>query len=338
MIIECLEEKDYGLIVNHTSTAFAHPNIAFIKYWGNHDSSLRLPQNSSLSMNLGGLTTRTQVTFSPDLPSDTFSLNHHPVTGPGLTRVHDFLDLVRGMAGSELRAAVESSNNFPTGAGMASSAAAFAALALSATRAIGISLSERELSRLARRGSGSACRSIPGGFVEWQAGTSDTDSFAFSIAPPEHWDLVDCVAVVNAGHKPTGSTEGHTLADTSPLQAARVADVPRRLALCREAILECDFAKLADVVELDSNLMHAVMQTSSPRVTYYLPATLAVMLAVQSARERGLPICYTIDAGPNVHVLTLSSNTSQVQALLKSIPGVAQVITAPTAGPAMVEE
>jgi diphosphomevalonate decarboxylase len=242
------------------------------------------------------------------------------------------------MSGSQLHAVVESSNNFPTGAGLASSAAAFAALALAAAQAIGLSLSERELSRLARRGSGSACRSVPGGFVEWQAGESDADSYAFSIAPADHWDLVDCVAVVNAGHKPTGSTEGHALADTSPLQAARVADVPRRLALCREAILERDFDKLADVVELDSNLMHAVMQTSSPRLTYYQPATIAVMLAVQSARERGLPACYTIDAGPNVHVLTLSSSTAPVQSLLKSIPGVTQVITASASGPARIEE
>jgi diphosphomevalonate decarboxylase len=289
-------------------------------------------------MNLGGLTTRTQVTFFPDLPADTLNLNGRPIAGPGLARVHGFLDLVRGMAGSNLFASVESKNNFPTGAGLASSAAAFAALALAATRAIGLQLSERELSRLARRGSGSACRSVPGGFVEWQAGESDADSYAFSIAPTEHWDLVDCVTVVNAGHKPTGSTEGHALADTSPLQAARVADVPRRLELCRSAILERNFAKLADVVELDSNLMHAVMQTSSPRLTYYQPATLAVMLAVINAREHGLPACYTIDAGPNVHVLTLSPSTAAIQSLLKSIPGVAKVITAPAAGPAIVEE
>ncbi len=285
-------------------------------------------------MNLGGLNTRTQVTFSPDLPADTLNLNGRPVAGPGLTRVHEFLELVRGMAGSNLFASVESKNNFPTGAGLASSAAAFAALALAATHASGLQLSERELSRLARRGSGSACRSVPGGFVEWQAGECDADSYGFSIAPPEHWGLVDCVAVVSAGHKPTGSTEGHALADTSPLQAARVADVPRRLELCRSAILERDFAKLADVVELDSNLMHAVMQTSAPRLTYYQPATLAVMLSVVSARERGLPACYTIDAGPNVHVLTLSPSTAAVQSLLKSIPGVAQVFTSPAAGPA----
>jgi diphosphomevalonate decarboxylase len=321
-----------------TATAVANPNIAFIKYWGNRDASLRLPQNASLSMNLAGLSTRTRVTFSPDLSADTLTLNGRSVTGPGFTRVRDFLDLVRGMAGSNLCAEVESTNNFPTGAGLASSAAAFAALALAATSAIGLHLNEHDLSRLARRGSGSACRSIPSGFVEWQAGAGDTDSYAFSIAAPDHWDLVDCVAVVSTGHKPTGSTEGHALAGTSPLQLARVADSPRRLDICRAAILERDFAKFADIVELDSNLMHAVMQTSTPRLTYYQPATLAVMLAVQSWREAGLPACYTIDAGPNVHVLTLASTAAQVQSRLASLPGVTQVISATPAGPAELVE
>lgn len=130
---------------------------------------------------------------------------------------------MREMAGFSLRAEVHSENNFPAGAGIASSASAFAALALAASAAAGLELSERDLSRLARRGSGSACRSIPGGFVEWQAGTGDEDSFAFSIAPPEHWPLADCIAIVDHEHKATGSTEGHALAATSPLQANCVA-------------------------------------------------------------------------------------------------------------------
>ncbi len=149
------------------------------------------------------------------------------------------------------------------GAGIASSASAFAALALAASAAAGLKLSEKDLSRLARRGSGSACRSIPGGFVEWQAGQDDDTSYAVSIAPPEHWALVDCIAIVSQEHKPTGSAEGQALAHTSLLQAARLADAPRRLEICRRAILDRDFAAFAEVVELDSNLMHAVMMTSS---------------------------------------------------------------------------
>ena len=201
-------------MTTHTATALAHPNIAFIKYWGNRDDALRLPSNGSISMNLDGLFTRTTVSFSPSAQTDSLLLNHRPVTGPGLDRVSYILDIVRGMADLPHRAEVVSENNFPAGAGIASSAAAFAALALSASKAAGLDLSEAQLSALARRGSGSASRSIPAGFVEWKAGTNDEDSYAVSIAPPEHWALTDCVAVVNAGHKKTGSTEGHALAGT----------------------------------------------------------------------------------------------------------------------------
>jgi len=191
-----------------TATAQAFANIAFIKYWGNRDNVLRLPMNNSISMNLDGLYTRTTVSFQPSLPFDELIINGHEIRGAGLDRISYLLDIIRGMAGIQERAEVISENNFPSGAGIASSAAAFAALALAGSKAAGLSLSEPELSRLARRGSGSAARSIPGGFVEWQAGTGDDDSFAFSIAEPGHWDLVDCVAIVSASHKKTGSTEG----------------------------------------------------------------------------------------------------------------------------------
>jgi diphosphomevalonate decarboxylase len=317
-----------------TATAQAFPNIAFIKYWGNRDDHLRLPANGSISMNLEELHTRTRVTFDKRLEADQFELDGQQVSGAGLQRVTGFLDLVRGIAKLDLHARVESLNNFPTGAGIASSASAFAALSLAASAAAGLSLSEAELSRLARRGSGSACRSVPGGFVEWQTGESDETSYAFSIAPPEHWDLADCVAIVSRVHKQTGSTEGHALAGTSPLQASRVADAPRRLEACRRAILERDFDALASIVELDSNLMHAVMMTSTPSLLYWQPATLAVMRSVQEWRQSGLPVCYTIDAGPNVHVLCPASVSTQVVESLEGIPGVESVLTSRPGGPA----
>ena len=318
----------------HSATAQAHPNIAFIKYWGNRDDALRLPANGSISMNLDGLLTRTTVSFQPSLALDEFVLNGHEVTGHALERVIAMLDLVRGKAGFKQRAEVVSENNFPTGAGIASSAAAFAALALASSKAAGLNLPEAELSRLARRGSGSACRSIPGGFVEWQAGTKDEDSFAFSIAAPDSWPLADCVAVVSAEHKPTGSTEGHAVADTSPLQAGRVADTPRRLDLCRQAILSRDFNPLAEIIEHDSNLMHAVMMTSHPALFYWEPATLAVMEAVRTWRRGGLLAAYTIDAGPNVHVLCPQEKMQEVRDRLSATPGVGHVLTAGVGGAA----
>ena len=319
-----------------TATAQASPNIAFIKYWGNRDNTLRLPLNGSISMNLDGLTTRTTVSFQHSLAFDELIINGHEVTGTGLNRVSYILDIIRGMANIHDRAEVMTENNFPSGAGIASSAAAFAALALAGSKAARLNLSEAELSRLARHGSGSASRSIPGGFVEWQVGTTDEDSFAFSIVPADHWKLVDCVAIVSASHKKTGSSEGHTIASTSPLQAARVADAPRRLDLCRTAILEKDFDALASIVELDSDMMHAVMMTSTPALYYWKPASLAVMDCVRQWRMEGLSACYTVDAGPNVHVLCLETEAQVVDKKLREIKGVENVLVARVGGPAQI--
>ncbi len=316
----------------------AHPNLAFVKYWGNRDAALRIPANGSISMNLDGLFTRTTVSFQPSLPFDELIVNGQEVTGAGLQRVGMVLDVVRGMAGMDDRAEVVSENNFPSSAGIASSASAFAALALAASRAAGLELSEGDLSRLARRGSGSACRSIPAGFVEWQAGTGDEDSFARSIAAPEHWDLADCIALVSTERKKTASTDGHALAATSPLQSARVADAARRLDICRRAILERDFDALAAIVELDSDMMHAVMMTSTPPLHYWQPASMAVMLAVRRWRAEGLPVCYSVDAGPNVHVICTTPVIDEVESRLRDLDGVKDVLRAGVGGPARLVE
>lgn len=295
-------------MTEHSATAVAHPNIAFIKYWGNRDDAIRLPANGSISMNLAELNARTTVTFVDGLTRDEFLLNHRPADENQRARVSSILALVRGMAALNLFARVESSNNFPAGSGIASSAAGFAALATAASHAAGLTLSQAELSRLARRGSGSASRSVPDGFVEWLPGEDDASSIAVSIAAPDHWDLLDVVTVLDAGHKKTGSTEGHALAPTSPLQAGRLADTPRRLDLCRKAVLECDFDALAAVIEHDCLIMHAVMMTSQPALFYWQPATLQLMQLVADWRAAGLKVAYTIDAGPNLHLIAPSDS------------------------------
>ena len=307
-------------------TAIAHPNIAFIKYWGNRDDALRLPLNGSISMNLSGMETRTTVQFDQALVQDHFELNGETQSGPGLQRVSDFLDQVRRLAISNHFARVSSSNNFPTGAGIASSASAFAALALAASKAAGLDLNQKDLSRLARLGSGSACRSIPDGFVEWLPGDNDASSYAVSIAPKDHWDLVDAIAVVSQGHKPVGSSDGHKLAHTSPLNAQRVLDAPERIRNCREALLWRDFARFAEVVEFDSNYMHAVMRTSNPLLVYWEPATEVLLWQVWQWRKDGHTVCATVDAGPNVHVLALKSELEWLQKALLELPGVEKVL------------
>jgi len=323
--------------MNHPSaTAQACANIALIKYWGNRDNALRLPSNGSISMNLDGLFTRTTVSFQPSLPFDELIVNGHEATGSGLERVSFILDLVREMTGIKMNAEVISENNFPSGAGIASSAAAFAALALASSTAAGLKLSEAELSRLARRGSGSASRSIPSGFVEWMMGGGDDDCIAVSIAPPDHLDLADCVAIVNAGHKKTGSTEGHALAWTSPLQAARVDDATRRLDICRNAILRRDFDALANIIEHDSDMMHSVMMTSNPPLMYWQAATVGIFHAARKWRASGLPVAYTVDAGANVHVICLSGQAGVVEKRLRELPGVSDVLVARVGGPARI--
>lgn len=289
-------------------------------------------------MNLDGLFTRTTVTFSSSLPTDSLLINSEPVSGKGLERVSSILDLVREKAGINTHAEVTSENNFPAGAGIASSAAAFAALALAASKAAGLDLSEPELSVLARRGSGSASRSIPAGFVEWKMGEAESDSYAYSIAPADHWNLVDCVAIVSSSHKKTGSTEGHALAGTSPLQAARVADAPRRLEICRNAVLKKDFEAFANIIEHDSDMMHSVMMTSNPPLMYWQSATVEIFHQVREWRAGGLPVGYTVDAGANVHVLCLGEYAKEVEKKLREIPGVMDVLVAGVGGAAKVVE
>lgn len=283
-------------------------------------------------MNLHELETQTSVTFSAGLRRDIFNLNQVDQNGPRLERVSRFLDIVRQKADITDYAEVISTNNFPTGAGIASSAAAFAALSLAASQAAGLNLGEAELSALARRGSGSACRSIPPGFVEWLPGNTDASSYAVAIAPPEHWDLVDCVAVIAEQEKQIGSTEGHQIADTSIFQNARVADAPRRLADCRTAIRNKDFDLLARTIEEDSTMMHAVMMTSHPALFYWEPASLSVMRSVPQWRKANLPVCFTLDAGPNVHVLCAQAASAEVKDRLEHIPGVSRVLVATPGG------
>ncbi|MEW6567569.1 MAG: diphosphomevalonate decarboxylase [Chloroflexota bacterium] len=316
------------------ATAVASPNIALIKYWGNRDEALRLPSCGSISMTLDTLQTRVHVRFDSSLPADRVIIQGTQASPEAAARVSAHLDLVRDLAGLKYAALVDSMSNFPLGAGLASSAAAFAALTLAATAAAGLQLDPQPLSRLSRRGSGSACRSIFGGYVEWHAGQDDTTSFAEPIAPPDHWDLVDLIAMVHWEHKAVGSSVGHSLAATSPLQATRIADAPRRLAECRQAILERDFPRLAAVAELDSNLMHAIMLTSTPPLIYWSPATLTVMHAVTQARQAGLEVFYTIDAGPNVHCLCPASQAEGVLAELRRLPVVLDVLRCRPGGPA----
>ncbi len=311
------------------ATAIAHPNIAFIKYWGNLDARLRIPANDSIAMNLARLETKTTVCFNSALTIDQVKINGTLTSPDKARRVSDHLDLIRQMAGINLHATVSSRNNFPMGSGIASSASAFAALSLAATTAAGLNLNQKDLSRIARRGSGSACRSIPDGITEWHAGTSDADSYAVQLVDRTYWDLVDCLAITSDSHKPVGSSEGHQLAGTSPLQGLRVFDASRRFDQCRQAIITRDFDTFSEIVEMDSNLMHSVMSTTNPSLVYWNETTFDVIKATMELRKNGIEACYTIDAGPNVHILTIKAQIHKVEKAIQDINGVLRIVVAP---------
>ncbi|MBP8252788.1 MAG: diphosphomevalonate decarboxylase [Herpetosiphon sp.] len=322
-----------------TATAVACANIAFIKYWGQLDSSLILPTNGSISMNLDGCLTETTVRIDPDLNNDQVWLALHggeesPAIGKQYERVVHHIDRLRQIAGINERVEVRSRNNFPSDAGIASSAAAFAALTAAAVAAFRIETDERELSRLTRlSGSGSACRSIPSGFVEWYTDSTDNGSYAAQIAPPDHWGLVDIVAVVNAQAKHVSSVRGHDLAHTSAYFGARLGEIPKRLDQVRRGIMERDIERLGVASEADAMSMHVVAMTAATPTMYWTPATLAVMQAVQRWRvQDNLHGYWTIDAGPNVHVICEANDAPEIEARLCELSAVQWTI-ANSAGP-----
>lgn len=310
------------------ATATAHPNVALVKYWGKRDATLNLPAVGSISVTLAGLSTVTSVRFDPALGRDELALGGRPAP-EALARVSPFLDLVRRMAGLDLHARVESCNDFPAGAGLASSASAFAALALAASTAAGLALSPRELSILARRGSGSAARSIHGGFVEWRRGerADGLDSFAEPLLPETAWPLAVLVAVTSLAPKPVGSTDGMELTRrTSPFWAAWVERAPVELAAMREAVAARDLTRVGELAEHSCLAMHAVALAARPGLVYWNAATVAAMHAVRELRRGGVGAYFTIDAGPQVKVLAAPAEAGRVREALLAVPGVERVI------------
>lgn len=327
-----------------TATAVAPANIAFVKYWGVADAALTLPLNESVSMNLDRCLTTTTVHFDPRLNADELLITlygaaERPATGSFLARVVAQLDRVRALAGVETRAHVRSQNNFPADAGIASSAAGFAALTTAAVAALDLRLAERELSRLTRQsGSGSACRSIPAGFTYWRDNGTDVGSYAVSVAPPEHWALADVVAVVDTEAKRVGSADNHRRAHTSPYLPARLAELPPRIRQTLQAIKERDLAALGQICEADALSLHVIAMTAQPPTLYWQPGTLAVMQALARWRDEGLLGYFTIDAGPNVHVICAQHDAAEMEHRLQALPEVQFTITnGPGAGARIVD-
>ncbi|MEK0211447.1 diphosphomevalonate decarboxylase [Bifidobacterium mongoliense] len=355
------------------ATATAHANIALIKYWGKADERLIIPRSSSLSLTLDGLSTTTTVTFGNDAcdgadngvadgardeagdgvadgadaaaadtdtaaptSGDTLIIDGRRHEGTALQRVAKFMDLVRRMAGIDTPVRIVSRNTVPYGAGLASSASAFAALAAAGSRAAGLDLSPRGLSRLARRGSGSACRSVFGGLVQWHAGHDDESSYAEPV--PCAMDLAIIVIAVSTGQKKLSSRSGmRRTVDTSPLYPAWIDAGERDMREALDAVARQDLEKLGEVSEANALGMHAAMIAARPAVLYWMPQTVAALHAVEAVRTSGLPAWSTMDAGPNVKVLTDAGHAQRVaQALRDRLPGCA--VQVHRRGPGVVME
>jgi len=310
------------------AAAQAQPNIALVKYWGKRDTELNLPAVGSISITLDSLWTRTEVHFVPGQLHDQISLN-------GLSeeaetkRVVFCLDLLRQCAGINTRAWVDTRNNFPTAAGLASSASGFAALVCAGAHALSLNLTGVELSLLARRCSGSAARSIFGGYVEWVRGqlVDGTDSVAHPLLSAEVWPLRVAVAITSTKAKEVGSSDGmRRTAQSSPFQTSWIATQEADLTTARNAIQARDFAALALVSEHNCLKMHALAMASQPGLLYWNGATVECVHRIRVLRREGVPVFFTVDAGPQLKAVCEPQAIERVKAALRDVPGVLDVL------------
>ncbi len=287
------------------STAIAHSNTALIKYWGKRDEKLIIPMNNSISFTTDALTTTTTVDFSEEFTEDSFLLNGLEQTGKPLKRVVEHLNLIREISKTKVKAKVHSQNNFPTAAGLASSASGFAALTSAAINAVDLKLDNKELSMISRRGSGSSCRSFFGGYVEWIAMDEMNESYAVQLADENWFDIRDIVVVLKAPERKMNTREAMKLSiKTSPFFKSRLETIDTSLAQIRLAIKEKDFISLGSTAEMDCLSMHSVAITSNPSQIFWTPDTVKVMHFVENLREEKIDAYYTIDTGANLHILT----------------------------------
>ncbi|HIB1800400.1 TPA: diphosphomevalonate decarboxylase [Enterococcus faecium] len=314
--------------------ARAYTNIALIKYWGKKNEELILPMNNSLSLTLDAFYTETEVIFSDSYMVDEFYLDGTLQDEKATKKVSQFLDLFRKEAGLSLKASVISQNFVPTAAGLASSASGLAALAGACNTALKLGLDDLSLSRFARRGSGSACRSIFGGFVEWEKGHDDLSSYAKPV-PFDSFedDLAMVFVLINDQKKEVSSRNGmRRTVETSSFYQGWLDSVEGDLYQLKQAIKTKDFQLLGETMERNGLKMHGTTLAAQPPFTYWSPDSLKAMDAVRQLRKQGIPCYFTMDAGPNVKVLVENSHLSEVQETFTKLFSKEQVITA-HAGP-----
>jgi diphosphomevalonate decarboxylase len=321
------------------ASAIACSNVALVKYWGKRDVGLNLPAVGSVSLTLGELQATARVHSGAG--GARFLQDGAPVGGVAEQRMVAFLDHVAELAHQPPALRVEVEANFPVGAGLASSAAIFCATAAAAASVVGLRTKREELSALARLGSGSAARSVFGGFVEWRRGvrSDGADSIAVQIQDESVWNLAMAVAVTSEEKKAVASRDAmeHVVA-TSPLFGGWVEAQAADLVAMRDAIATRDLARVGTIAEENCLRMHATAIAARPPVIYWTPATMAAICAVREMRGDGLEAYFTIDAGPQVKALCRAADLPRVAERLASVPGVRRVLQArPGPGVRMVE-
>ncbi|MEI8230252.1 MAG: diphosphomevalonate decarboxylase [Candidatus Peregrinibacteria bacterium] len=318
------------------ATAIASPNIAFIKYMGRKDEVLRLPENGSISMNVSNLLTTTTVEFAEHYAKDEVLLDGETEEGEG-SRVVKHLDRIRKLAGIQAFAKVVSKNTFPTGTGLSSSSSGFAALTVAGSAAAGLQLHERELSILARQGSGSACRSIPDGFVEWVDGATSEESYAKTIFPADHWDLADVVAIASTERKAISSSIAHSTVADGPYYRSRIARMPGKIVRCKELLETKDFRAFGELIEEEALDLHVIFMSAG--IIYLTPQSLEIIKRVPFWRSQGLSVYFTLNTGQDVHLICERADAESVVAELKKLSVVREVIVSgPGRGARKIEE
>ncbi|MGI9248704.1 MAG: diphosphomevalonate decarboxylase [Woeseiaceae bacterium] len=304
------------------ATAIAQPNIALIKYWGKRDIERNLPAVGSISITLRELFTEMQIELDESLPADRLSVNGS-VNEKMLPRLSACLDQVVGDA--RPRARIVSRCNFPVSAGLASSASAFAATTVAAAHAADLPLGVEELASLAGRASGSAARSLLGGFVE--LANSDNDIAVNTLRDGDSWPLTVVVAITETGPKAVGSTEAMEISrKTSPFYSSWVERQDEDLNTARDAILRRDFEQLGAIAEHNCLKMHSIMWASRPPTVFWNSATMRCLQTVRKLQGRGLSVFFTIDAGPQVKAVCLPEYAEDVGAALAETDGVSDVM------------
>ena len=300
-----------------TRTARAYTNIALIKYWGKKNKQLKLPYTNSLSLTLDRFYTDTKASIV-DSDQDIIYLNQQLLDDAHSKRIRNYLDIVRQIYSFSEHFQIDSVNHVPTSAGFASSASGFAALAAAVNETKQLNLNRRELSILARNGSGSASRSIYGGFVEWIAGNDNASSFAQPIDEHPDIDLSILSVVINTQTKKISSTVGmENSVKSSPFYPNWVTLVTSEIEEIKQAIAKKDIQKIGEISEHNAMSMHALTLSANPSFTYFAPETIRIIQIIQELRQKGIFAYATIDAGPNVKIICTKESLPKVQTYIE---------------------